>query len=104
LEQTLEDGWRTMEDMSFDVKDFKAASKLKTLGILGRKENLPAQGRRCLFFFRKRHSWIMTCNNAYKPFLRGYSFLFVLFLSCLDATDYMTSSLGIAKQGSRVAA
>jgi len=45
LEQTPEEGWRMMEDMSFDKKDFKAASRLKTKGILGRKENVPAQGR-----------------------------------------------------------
>jgi len=40
-----QEGWRVMEDMSFDEKDFKAASKLKMNGILGRKGNVPAQGQ-----------------------------------------------------------
>jgi len=43
-----------------------------------------------VFVFRKRRSW-MDDLLSYEPFLRVFLFLFVLFLSCLDATDYMTS-------------
>jgi len=80
-----------MEDMNFDRNDFKAASKFKTKGILGRKQICLRRAGKFFFLFRKQHSWIMTRDDAYEPFLRGCSFLYALFLSYLDATDYMTS-------------
>jgi centromeric protein E len=42
LEQMPEDEWSMVEDMSFDEKDFKAGSKLRTKDVLGGKENLPS--------------------------------------------------------------
>jgi centromeric protein E len=42
LEQMPEDEWSMVEDMSFDEKDFKAGSKLRTKDTLGGKENMPA--------------------------------------------------------------
>jgi centromeric protein E len=43
LEQMPEDEWSMMEDMSFDEKDFKAGSKLRSRDVLlGGKENMPA--------------------------------------------------------------
>ena len=47
LEQTPEEGWSMVEDMSFDERDFKATAmgvgaKARTKGTLGMKENVPA--------------------------------------------------------------
>jgi len=42
LEQMPEEEWSMVDDMSFDEKDFRAGSKLRTKEILGGKENMPA--------------------------------------------------------------